>query len=108
MEIAAQHAETVSESSGMGMEERLFLNGIALHSCGVSPGNVERAAAIEADFADSGLTLRNRAAVAAGKAADSLVPEVFHERGFGLTNLLFENSTESGHSVNSIVTLVSS
>ena len=92
----------------MRVEKWLLLDGIALHASGISEWNVKLSATIKTDFADSGLTLRNRAAVAAGKAADSLVPEVFHERGFSLTNLLFENSTESGHSVNSIVTLVSS
>ena len=73
MEIAAEHAEAVGERAGIGVEERLLLDGIALHSGGVSPGDVELAAAIEADLADSGLAFGDRAAVAAGEAADAVV-----------------------------------
>src|SRR5437764_4862172 len=99
MEIAAQHAETVSESSGMGMEERLFLNGIALHSCGVSPGNVERAAAIEADFADSGLTFWDGAAVTAGETSDTVIVELLVKRRVRLADLQIENLTEGRHRI---------
>ena len=73
VQIAPEHAEAVGERSGIGMEERLLLDGIALHARGVSPGNVELAAAIEADFADSGLAFGNGAAVSAGKTADAAV-----------------------------------
>jgi hypothetical protein len=81
----------------MRVEERLLFDGIALHACGVSPGDVERAAAVVADFAHTGLALGNGAAVAAGKTADALVVEFFVERGVGLANSAVENIAEGGH-----------
>jgi hypothetical protein len=63
----------------MCVEERLLLNGIALRTGGVSPGNVEFAAAIEADFANSSLTFGDWATVSAGKAADTIVPEILNQ-----------------------------
>lgn len=80
VQIAAEHAEAVGEGAGIGVEERLLLNGIALHASGVSPGDVERTAAIEADFADSGLTFGNGTTMSAGKTADSIVVELLVER----------------------------
>ena len=86
MEVAAQHAEAVGERAGMGVEERLLFDGIALHSGGVSPGDVECAAAVEADFADAGLAFGDGAAVAAGKTADAVVVEFFVEGRIGLAD----------------------
>jgi hypothetical protein len=97
MEIAAQHAEAVGESAGMGVEEGLFFNGIALHSGGVSPGNVELSATVEADFTDAGLAFGNGAAVAAGEAADTVALEFFVERGVRFADFLVQNSAEGGH-----------
>jgi hypothetical protein len=88
MEIAAQHAETVGESAGVGVEERLFFDGIALHSCGVSPGDEELAAAIEADFADAGLAFGDGTAVTTGEAADPVVFEFVVEREVGFADSL--------------------
>jgi hypothetical protein len=59
-----------------------------LGGCGVSPGNVEGAGAVVADFADSELTFRNRTTMAAGEAADAIVAEIFVEMGIGFLNLL--------------------
>ena len=56
----------------MGVEKRLLLNRVTLNSSDIAPGNVERATVIEANFADTGLSLGNRAAVAAGIAAHSI------------------------------------
>src|ERR1700721_2686088 len=67
VQIAAEHAEAVGERSRISVEEWLLLDGIALHSGNVTPGNVELAAVIEADFADAGLSIGNGAAVAAGQ-----------------------------------------
>ena len=58
VEVASQHAEAIGESARMGVEERLLFDGIALQSGGVSPGDVERAAAVEADLAYAGLAFR--------------------------------------------------
>jgi hypothetical protein len=97
VEIAAQHTETVGESAGVRVEERLFFDGIALHPRGVSPGNVECAAAVEADLAHARLAFGNRAAVTAGKTADAVVVELFVESGVCLANSAVEDVTEGGH-----------
>jgi len=97
MEIAAQHAETVCERARMGVEERLFFDGIALHAGGVSPGDIEGAAPVVANFAHPGLALGNRTAVAAGKTADALVIEFFVERRVRLANSAVEDIAEGGH-----------
>jgi hypothetical protein len=68
-----------------------------LHAGGVSPGDVERAGAVVADFADAGLAFGNGAAVAAGKAADAVVGEFFVERGVRLANVAVEDVAEAGH-----------
>ena len=75
----------------MRMEERLLLDGITLHTGGVSPRDIERATAVVADFADSGLAVGNGAAMAAGEAADPVVVEFFVESGFGFADSLVED-----------------
>src|SRR5208282_4847034 len=84
-------------------EERLLLDGIALHTGGVSPGHVERAAAVVADFADAGLAVGDGAAVSAGEAADAVVVELFAERGSGFADLGVEDVAERGHGSGSIL-----
>jgi hypothetical protein len=81
----------------MGVEERLFFDGIALCAGGVSPGNVEGAAAVVADFADAGLAFGDGAAVSAGKTADAVIVEFFVEGGVGLADFLIEDMAEGGH-----------
>src|SRR5271165_4002402 len=81
----------------MGVEERLLFDGIALHAGGVSPGNVEGATAVVADFADAGLAFGDGAAVTAGKTADAIVIELFVEGGVGLMDSLIEDVAEGGH-----------
>ena len=94
MQIASHHAEAVGERAGMRVEERLFFDGIALHAGGVSPGDVERAAAVVADFADTGLALGNGTTVAAGEATDAVVVKFFVERGIGLADSFVEDFAE--------------
>ena len=79
------------------MEERLFLNRIALHSSGVSPGDVESAAAVKADFAYTGLAFGNGAAVTAGKTAEALLVEFFVKRWIGLADSLIQDVAKGGH-----------
>ena len=79
------------------MEEWLLLDGVTLGSSGVSPGDVERAAAVVADFADAGLAFGDGAAVSAGEATDAVVLEFFVETGIGFADSLVENGTEGGH-----------
>jgi hypothetical protein len=73
MKVTAEHSEAVGERSGIGVKERFFFDGIALRAGGVSPGNIECASAIEADFADAGLAFGDRTAVAARETADAVV-----------------------------------
>ena len=86
VQIAAQHSETVGQGSGVGVEEWFLLDGIALGSGNVSPGNVELASAIEADFANAGLSFGNGAAVTAGITAEVIAIQLFPESGIGFAN----------------------
>jgi hypothetical protein len=61
----------------MGVEKRLLLDWITLHSSDIAPRNIERAAAVEANLTDTGLSLGNGAAVAAGIAAHSIAIKLF-------------------------------
>ena len=81
----------------MGMEEGLLLDRITLHSARVSPRNVEPAATIEANLADSGLSVRNGAAVSAGKTADAVIAEAFDEQWIGFADSLVEDVAQGGH-----------
>ncbi len=100
MQIAAQHSETVGEGSGVSVEKRLFLDGVTLHSGNVSPGNVERATAVEANLADAGLSLGNRAAVAAGIATDAIAIQLFPKSGVAFAHALVrrQDVAQRGHS----------
>jgi len=103
MKIAAQHAEAVGEGSGMCVEEGLLLDGIALGSGNVSPGNVEGTAAVVADFADARLAVGDGAAVSAGEAANPAVVEFLIETRVGLMNSLIEESAKGGHGISLII-----
>jgi hypothetical protein len=81
----------------MGVEKRFFLDGIALRAGGVSPGNVEGAAAVVADFADTGLAFGDGTAVSAGEATDAVVGESFVESWVGFADLLVEDGAQGRH-----------
>ena len=95
MQVAAQHAKTVSQRAGIGVVEGLLFDGIALHSRGVTPGHLELAALVEADFADAQLPFGNAAAMAAGKAAHKTAVELFVKLAFA--NVGVKNILERGH-----------
>lgn len=76
------------------MEERLLLNGVALHAADVSPWHVELAATIEADFADSGLAFGNGTTVTAGKTAYAVALDRLVEHAFA--DVLIEDFAEGG------------
>jgi hypothetical protein len=97
VKIASQHAEAVGESAGIRVEKWLLLDGITLGSGSVSPRNIERAAAVVADFAHAGLAFGNRAAVSAGEAAHAVVLELFVKSGIGFADVLVENTAEGAH-----------
>ena len=81
----------------MGVEEWFLFDWVTLGSGGVSPRDVERAAAIVADFADSGLAFGDGAAMSASEAAHAVVLELLDKRGIGFADLLVENGAEGGH-----------
>jgi hypothetical protein len=94
VKIAAEHAEAVGERSRISVRERLLLDGIALHATDVSPRDVERAALVEANLADSGLAFRDGAAVAAGKTADAIAFDGFVE--FAFPDATIQDFTKGG------------
>jgi hypothetical protein len=81
----------------MGVEEWFLFDGVALGAGGVSPGCVEGAAAVVADFANSRLAFGDGAAVSAGITADAVVGELFVEMGIGFADLMVEDGAEGGH-----------
>ena len=81
----------------MGVEKWFLFDGVALGSGGVSPGDVEGAAAIVADLADAGLAFGDGAAMSASEAAHAIVLDLLVEIGIGFADLLVENGAEGGH-----------
>jgi hypothetical protein len=81
----------------MRVEKWLLFDGVALGAGGVSPGDVEGAAAVVADFADSGLAFGDGAAVPASEAAHAIVLEFLVEMGIGFDRLIVEDGAEGGH-----------
>jgi hypothetical protein len=79
------------------VEEGLLLDRIALGSGGVAPRDIEFAAAVVADFADSGLAFRDGTAMSARETAEAIVVELLVESGFGFTDSFVENTAEGGH-----------
>ncbi len=97
MQVAAEHAEAVGESAWISVEERLFFDGIALHAGGVSPGDVEFAAAIEADFADSWLAFGNGQQWPQEKQRTRLLPRFSYKGRICFADSLVEDVAEGGH-----------
>src|SRR5580704_319890 len=97
VQIAAQHAEAEGESAGKRVKKWLLLDRVALGSGSVTPGDVECAAAVVADFAYAGLAFRDGTAMAAGEAAHAVVVELVVKSGIGLANSLVENTAQGGH-----------
>jgi hypothetical protein len=97
VKIASQHAKAVSQCPGISVEKRLLLDGIALGSGHVSPGNVECAAAVVTNFADASLALRDWTTVAAGEAAYPASVELLVKARVGLLNSFVEKTAKGGH-----------
>ena len=95
MQIAAEHSEAVGQRARVGVEEWLLFDGIALHSANIAPGNIQSAALVVADLADSGLTFGNRTAMAAGVTTNPIAIQFFVEITF--TNVLINDVAKSGH-----------
>jgi hypothetical protein len=79
------------------MEERLLLNGIALHSADISPRHVELSALVEADFTDANLSLWNGTAMPTGKAADAVTLNRLVK--FAFSDVLIEYFAEGGQRI---------
>jgi hypothetical protein len=95
MQIAAQHSEAVGQCARIGVEERLLLDGIALHAADVSPGYKELATLVVTYLADSGLTFRNGAAVTTGEAADPVAIKLFVQ--VPLADVVINDFTKGRH-----------
>jgi hypothetical protein len=83
----------------MGMEKRLLLDRVTLNSSDVAVGNIERATVIETNLADTGLSLGNRAAVAAGITAYSITIQLFPKSrvAFADADVGSEDVVQRGH-----------
>jgi hypothetical protein len=68
-----------------------------LHSADVSPRHVEFPALVVADLANAGLTFRDRTAVSAGEAANSIAINFFVKLSFA--DVLIEYFAEGGHRI---------
>ena len=97
MQIASQHSEAVSKGSRVSVKKRFLLDRIALHSADVSPWNIERPTAVEANFADARLSVGNRAAVSAGITAHAIAIKLLDQVRVGLSNALIKDVAEGGH-----------
>ena len=99
MQIAAQHSEAVSKRSRVRVKKWLLLNRIALHAGNVAPGNVECAATVEANLANTGLTFGDWATMAAGIAADAIAIQSFPQGrvAFADAGVSSENVAQRGH-----------
>ena len=85
------------------MEKRLLLNGIALHSADVAPGNVQLTSFVVPDFAHSRLALRYRAAVTAGETADAFTVQFFDQFRSGFADAFVNDLAQSRHTAVSIL-----
>jgi hypothetical protein len=95
MEVAAEHPEAIGKGPGVGVEERLLLDRVALYAADIPPRHVQSAAPVVADFADAGLTFGNRAAMTAGVAANAIAIEFLVEVAF--SHSLIHDFAKSWH-----------
>ena len=82
VQIAAEHPEAVRQRTGMRVEERLLLVGIALHAVEVQQKNKQTSALVEADLAHANRAFRQRTAMSARVAAQTSVGQRFVELAF--------------------------
>src|ERR1700722_2051142 len=101
MQVAPEHSEAVGQRARVSVEEGLLLNGIPLSPADVSPGHVERSAAVVTHLADAGLSIRDGAAVPAGEAAYAIAIQLFVKIAFA--HLPINDLAESSHDVSRIL-----
>ena len=95
MQVATEHAKTVSQRAGIGVMEGLLFDRVALHSRGVTPGHLKLAPFVEADFADAQLPFGNAAAMATGETTHKTPVELFVKLAFA--NIGVKNVLKCGH-----------
>jgi hypothetical protein len=74
------------------VKEGLFLDGIALNSTHVSPGNIKFSTLVEANFADACLAFCDWTTVTAGKTAEAIALNGFVQ--FAFADVLIKNFAE--------------
>jgi hypothetical protein len=79
------------------VEERLLLDGIALHAADVAPRHHEPAALVEAHLAHAHRAVGNRALVAAAKAANAAFVDLLDEFRRGFARADGQDVLESRH-----------
>src|SRR5258708_21680046 len=62
VQVTAQHSEAVRQCAGIGVEEWLLFDRVALHYTGVTPGNVQSPTSVVANLADARLAFWDGAA----------------------------------------------
>jgi hypothetical protein len=77
------------------VEERLLFDRVALHYTGVTPGNVQGPASVVANLADTGLAIRDGAAVPSGETANSVAIKLLVE--FALADVLVNDIPQRRH-----------
>ena len=97
MEIAAEHADAVSQRARIDVKKRLLLDRIALHAADIAPRDVQPSALVEANFAHAHRAVGDRTLMAAGMTAESPAGQRFDELGRRLAGAGRQDMLKSGH-----------
>src|SRR5262249_26471150 len=97
VQIAAKHPETVGERAGVRVEERLFLDRVALDPAHITPGDEQPPAAIEPHLAHADRAVGYGALMAAGVAANAAAVELFDQLRRRLARAQRKDFLESRH-----------
>src|SRR5438094_2678269 len=92
MKITSQHAETIGKRPGKSVEERLLLDGVALHSADVSPRNVKLSTLVVTHLTNSSLALGDWATVSTRVAAQAVALNGLVQLAFA--DILIQNFAE--------------
>ena len=106
VQVAAEHAEAVGEAARPGVEERLLLDGIALHAGDVSPRDLQDAVVVVTNLADADRAGRDPAVVTAGMALDPAVGRAVVDLAF--TSAHRQQLAQAGHVINCSFVLLGS
>ena len=95
MQIAPEHPEAVRQTAWVGVEERLLLDRVALHTGNIAPGHPQVAPFVVADLADADCPIRNRAPMSARKAPEPVRVDLLVD--LPLPGVSTEGLGEGGH-----------